>query len=178
MRIPALIAAALLPMSVGCLQQVDYIDDVNTDFFGSSEGYRDLQPNIRDGILSGKYGEGVEFNEAEVTDASGYTDGYSSNVTLITNRNNRMGMLIIDTYDSSLLTLPAGTYTSDSSMDSKVTVFVCSTDFDAPADDATVTIEDAPDGTRNITVDAVVSGDYYGMDNRNNPAIADFNLSR
>ena len=177
MRIPALIAAALIPMSVGCLQQVDYVDDVETDFFGQADGYRDLSPSIRDGILSGKYGEGVEFNDAEVTDASGYADSYSSNITLITNRNGRMGMLIVDTYESSLLTLPAGTYRSSSTMDSQVSVFVCSDEFDAPADDADVVIEDAPDGTRNVTVEAVVNG-QYGMDNSNNPAIGDFNLTR
>ena len=57
MRIPALFAAALLPMSVGCLQEVDYVDvdDLESgDIFGndySRSDYVDISNQINDAYL-------------------------------------------------------------------------------------------------------------------------------
>jgi hypothetical protein len=185
MRIPALFAAALLPMSVGCLQEVDYVDDTNaTDLFGSDysrSDYADITSQIKDATISGQYGPNETFADGTpATQLSGYTDGTSSNVTVISERSNgTMGMLIVTTWDSSLLTIPAGTYTSSSmSYDSPVSVTVCATEFDAPADDAIVVIADDPStNERTVTVEAVVNGDY-GLDNRENPALGDFSISR
>lgn len=184
MRIPALFAAALLPMSVGCLQEVDYVDDtIATDFFGSDSrsDYADISSQIKDATISGQYGPNETFAEATpATQLSGYTDGVGSNVTVISERpNGTMGMLIVSTWNSSLLTIPAGTYTSSSdSYDSPVAVTVCATDFDAPADDAIVVIADDPTtNERTVTVEAVVSPDY-GLDNSENPALGDFSISR
>ncbi len=185
MRIPALFAAALLPMTVGCLQEVDYVDDVNTgDLFGadySRSDYADISSRIKDATISGQYGPNETFADATpATELSGYADGTSSNVTVISQRQNgTMGMLIVSTWDSSLLTIPAGTYTSSStSYDSPVSVTVCTNDFDAPADDAVVVIADDPTtNERTVTVEAVVNGEY-GLDNRENPALGDFSISR
>jgi len=182
MRIPALFAAAaLVPLSVGCLQQVDYVEPESIGFFDNDSSYRDISPNIRDGVLSGQFGPNDQpFNNDAATSVSGYTDDYgSSNVTVITERNGRMGMLIVDTYNASLLTLPAGTYRSSSTEASQVGVMVCSSDFDAPANDANVIIVDQPDGTRNVTVEAIVDEEVnYGMDNSDDPAIGEFTLVR
>lgn len=182
MRIPALFAAALVPLSVGCLQQVDYVEPESIGFFGGDSGdYTDISSSIRDGVLSGRFGPNDRrFDNEAATSVSGFTDSYgSSNVTLITDGGGRIGMLIIDTYDASLVTLPAGTYRSSSTQASQVSVMVCSADFDAPANDADVVIADQPDGTRTITVEAVVNEQAtYGMDNSDDPAIADFTLVR
>lgn len=182
MRIPALFAAAaLIPLSVGCLQQVDYVEPSNDSFFNAGNGsYRDLAPNIRDGVLSGQFGPNDRpFNNDAVTDVSGYSDDYGSNVTLVSERNGRLGMLVINTSEGNLQTLPAGTYRSSSTEYSQVSVMVCSQEFDAPANDADVVIADQPDGTRTITVEAVVNEQAnYGMDNTNDPAVGDFTLVR
>lgn len=186
MRIPALFAAALLPMSVGCLQEVDYVDDTNTatDLFGSDysrSDYADITSQLKDATISGQYGPNETFADGTpATQLSGYSDGTSSNVTVISERSNgTMGMLIVSTWNASLLTIPAGTYTSSSdSYDSPVAVTVCATEFDAPADDAIVVVADDPStNQRTVTVEAVVNGDY-GLDNRENPALGDFSISR
>jgi hypothetical protein len=183
MRIPALFAAALLPMSVGCLQEVDYVDPDTTDLFGndfSRSDYADISSQLKDATISGQYGPNETFADATpATELSGYADGTSSNVTLIHQRDNgTMGMLIVSTWDANLLTIPAGTYTSSSTFSSPVSVTVCATEFDAPADDAVVVIADNPStNERTVTVQAVVSGDY-GLDNSENPALGDFSIRR
>ncbi|HEY1098350.1 MAG TPA: hypothetical protein VGF99_05465 [Myxococcota bacterium] len=180
MRIPALIAAAALLPTIGCLQETNYIDDTQTDSFFGGDAV-ELNDNVRDGIIDGRYGldNSAVFDEAPVTSTNYYADGYGTeSITLISERNGRMGMMIIDTYDgASLRTLPAGTYRSSSTMASQVSVLVCSNEFDAPADDANVVIEDQPDGTRTVTVEAITGADY-GMDNSDNPARSDFTLTR
>lgn len=175
MRLPALLASsALLALSVGCLQSVDYVDPVQGDFFADRG---DLNLDVRDASLSGRFGVTETFQNADAV-ASGYDDGASTNLVLETRRGNELGMLIIDTWGSSLRTMPAGRYTSSStSMDGEVAVAVCATDFDAPASDAELVIEDRPDGARVVTVEATVDGEY-GVDNRENPAIAQFTVSR
>lgn len=176
MRVSALLASsALLAMSVGCLQSVDYVDPVQTDIFANDRG--DLNFDVRDARLSGQYGATETFDNATAT-ASGYDDGSTTNLVLETRRGNDLGMLIIDTWGSSLRTMPAGRYTSSSTtMDGEVAVSVCATDFDAPASDAELVIEDRPDGARVVTVEATVDGEY-GVDNRENPAIAQFTVTR
>jgi hypothetical protein len=176
MRLPALLAtSAALAVSVGCAQSIDYVDPVNSDFFSRAEGGSDLGQNIRDARLSGQFGPVETFDDAPAT-SSGYDDGASTNLVVETERNGRLGMLIIDSWNGSLLNMPAGRYTSSSSdMNSDLYVNVCATDFDAPASDAEVIIEDRPDGTRVVTVEAEVDGEY-GVDNRQNPAIASFNI--
>ncbi len=185
MRIPALFAAALLPMTVGCLQEVDYVDDVTSpDIFGndySRSEYVDISNQINDATISGQYGPNETFAEATpATELAGYAEPTSSSVTVISQRaNGTMGMLIVNTWNSSLLTIPAGTYVSSSAdMNAPVSVAVCATEFDAPADDAIVVIADDPvTNERTVTVEAVVNGDY-GLDNRENPALGDFSISR
>ena len=177
MRLPILFASsALLAASVGCLQSVDYVDPVSLPF-DTSEGAvnsQDIGPNVRQARLSGQYGPQDTFQDADAI-PSGYDDGATSNVVLETSRNGRLGMMIVDSWRGSLLTMPAGRYTSSSaSMDNAVNVTVCATDFDAPADDAAVVIEDTPAG-RVITVEAQTGGDY---DNSDNPALASFTLVR
>ena len=187
MRIPALFAAALLPMSVGCLQEVDYVDvdDLESgDIFGndySRSDYVDISNQINDATISGQYGPNETFAEATpATELAGYADSTSSNVTVISQRaNGTMGMLIVNTLNASLLTIPAGTYVSSSAdPTAPVQVTVCATEFDAPADDAIVVIADDPTtNERTVTVEAVVDGEY-GLDNRENPALGDFSISR
>ena len=178
MRLPILFASsALLAASVGCLQSVDYVDPIGLPFDTSEgENYQDIGPNVRQARLSGQYGPQDTFQDAAAA-TSGYDDGATSNVVLETSSNGRMGMMIIDSWQGSLLTMPAGRYTSSStSLDNAVNVTVCATDFDAPAEDAVVVIEDTPAG-RVITVEAQTSGDY-GLDNSDNPALASFTLVR
>lgn len=179
MRLPILFASsALLALSVGCLQSVDYVDPVSDPFasFDGGENYQDIGANVREARLSGQYGPQDTFQNADAT-SSGYDDGASSNLVLETSRNGRMGMMIIDTWQGSLLTMPAGRYTSSSTTnDNAVNVTVCATEFDAPADDADIVIEDTPAG-RVVTVEAQTGADY-GVDNSENPAIAQFTLVR
>lgn len=179
MRLPILFASsALLAASVGCMQSVDYVDPVFEPFqgdegAGSSE---DIGANVRQARLSGQYGPQDTFQDADAM-PSGYDDGATTNLMLETSRNGRMGMMIIDSWQGSLLTMPAGSYTSTSmSLNNAVNVTVCATDFDAPAEDAVVDIQDTPDG-RVITVEAQTGSDY-GLDNSDNPALASFTLVR
>ncbi len=176
MRLPALLASsAALAITVGCAQSIDYVDPVNTDFFARPTDGADLGQNVRDARLSGQFGPVETFDNAPAT-SSGYDDGVSTNLVVETERNGQLGMLIIDSWNGSLLTMPAGRYTSSSTdMNSDLYVNVCSTDFDAPASDAEVIIEDRPDGTRVVTVNAEVNGEY-GVDNRQNPAIGSFTI--
>jgi hypothetical protein len=75
--------------------------------------------------------------------------------------------------------MPAGRYRSSSNgMDSDVYVSICATEYDAPANDAEVVIEDRPAGERVITVRATTDGAYDGVDNRSDPAIGEFTLRR
>jgi len=178
----SLATASLLAISVGCIQSIDYVDQVNTFERFEDEGdfdyeYVDISQQIRDPRLTGRFGPSDTFQNASAN-ASGYDDGASSNVVLETSNNGRMGMLIIDTWQASLSTMPAGTYRSRAnSMDNAVNVTVCGSDYDAPADDATVIIEDAPNGDRIIQVRAETSSET-GMDNSENPAIAQFTMAR
>ena len=179
MRLPILFASsALFAASVGCLQSVDYVDPIGLPF-DTSEGTvnsQDIGPNVRQARLSGQYGPQDTFQDAAAA-TSGYDDGATSNVVLETSSNGRMGMMIIDSWQGSLLTMPAGSYQSSStSLSNAVNVTICATDFDAPAEDAVVDIQDTPDG-RVITVEAQTSGDY-GLDNSDNPALASFTVVR
>ena len=180
MRLPALLAtSALLAMSVGCIQSTDYVDQIdNGDFFAGGDVASDLNFDVRDARLSGRYGPTETFSNADAT-ASGYDDGSSTNLVLETRRSGQLGMLIIDSWNGSLRSLPAGTYTSSSTdMESDVYVSVCATEYDAPASDAEIIIEDRPDGARVVTVEATTDGEYDGVDNRDNPAIGQFTLVR
>lgn len=179
MRLPALLAtSALLAVSVGCLQSTDYVDQIDTDFFAGDDMGNDLSFDVRDARLSGRYGPTETFSNADAN-ASGYDDGSSTNLVLETRRGGQLGMLIIDSWNGSLSSLPAGTYTSSSTdMESDVYVSVCATEYDAPASDAEIIIEDRPDGARVISVEASTDGAYDGVDNRDNPAVARFTLAR
>jgi hypothetical protein len=178
MRLPALLATSvLLALSVGCLQSIDYVDQVDAGFFTGGIA-RDLNFDVRDARLSGRFGPTETFSNADAT-ASGYDDDSSTNLVLETRRGGQLGMLIIDSWSGSLRTMPAGRYTSSSTdMESEVYVSVCATEFDAPASDAEIVIEDRPDGARVVTVEATVDGEYDGVDNRDNPAIGRFTLVR
>jgi hypothetical protein len=182
MRIAGTLAAtSLLALTVGCLQSVDYVDDSiqgfevdRVDNYGDE--YVDIGSQIRDPRLSGQFGPGDTFQNA-TANASGYDDGYNSNVMLETSQNGRLGMIILDTWQGSLTTMPAGSYRSRAnSMDNLVNATICGTAYDAPADDATIVIEDMPNGDRVIQVRAETSPDT-GMDNRSNPAIAQFTIT-
>ncbi len=178
MRLPTLLASSLLALSVGCLQSTDYVDiaDVNDAFLGEEFASDELGADVQNARLSGRYGPTETFRNAEAT-ASGYDDGSSTNLVLETRRGNQMGMLIIDSWQGSLRTMPPGRYRSSSTdMDSDVYVSICGTEYDAPASDAEIVIEDRPTGERVITVEATTDGEYDGVDNRSDPSIGEFTL--
>jgi hypothetical protein len=150
----ALLASAIV--STGCLSERAYMDPnaQNLQLGGGVSSNID----VRDGTLRGDFGPRTGFN-GPATRLDGYDDreyGYTSVTVTQTNPSRGTGMMIINVDGASLRDLEAGTHTFDydsGSLDgANIMVNACSgpsddsIDYDVPANEGTVVIQDTAQG--------------------------------
>lgn len=157
-------ACAVGMLSVGCLQDRTYLDpNQNLDPFASSSSSSTM--NLKNGRLQGDIGGRRGFS-GDATRLEGMNDpAYdTTSVNVVrTQEGTGAAMVILNISGRSLDRLSVGEHAfSASDFGSDVVVYsnVCSSgladdssfDYDAPVDQGTITIEDAPDGTRTVDV--------------------------
>jgi hypothetical protein len=150
-------------LSAGCLQDKTYLDpDQNAGFNNTSASTMQL----RDGSLRGDFGGRRGFN-GEATRLEGSNDpAYGMTVVNVVREQQDTGaaMVILSISGKTLDQYEVGEHAfhyDESSLNTNEQVFanVCSSagssdsfDYDAPAQDGTITIEDSPEGLRNVQV--------------------------
>jgi hypothetical protein len=141
-------AVAVVLASVGCAE-FTYDDSIFNE-----EAFAELQTGslrLRNGSLDGEYGPRAVAGPTTMLE--GYSDSYSSTVTMQRDEPNKTGMLILSA-DRDLATLQPGTYDTEND---GMMLTVCSgdsadmIDFDVPGR-GTVDVRDNDDGTRSVEV--------------------------
>lgn len=148
-------------LSVGCLQEYNYVDPGQNLGLGSSSSSNIA---MSDGYLAGDFGSRTGF-EGEATRLEGSTDRqYKMSVVNVVReqRGTGAGMVILSTSDITLDELTPGEhrFSYDEASYSRTNIFVnvCSGaddtmfDYDAPAENGTVTITDGANGLRTVEV--------------------------
>lgn len=181
----SLLFASVLALAVsGCITQRDYAPNDERADFASNFGENDdvdfnddiTAPQDEDfygalPIVSGR----VRGDIGNVTDFDAPTDYVDSwgdeqwaSVTLnATDVDGRVGMIILDVSNLNIMDGDAGTYRMGAmnvdGSGTEIYVTGCSSDvdsaYDAPAEDGTVILEDNPDGTRDVEIQATLPGD-------------------
>lgn len=133
---------------------------------GWQAGYGTLP--ITSGRVRGDIGAVTNF-DASTDYVDSYGDSYYTSITLnATDAQGRVGMIILDVSNMDLLNVPAGTYNySAQNVDgSEIYVTGCSSSddsyYDAPAEEGTIVVQDNPDGTRDVEIDATLPNDQGG----------------
>lgn len=151
--------AGLLAASVGCVQDFTYVDPAqNVGFSGGSN------MALRDGFLAGDFGARRGF-EGEATRLEGTSDRQYQNTSVNVVREQRgvgAGMVIVAISGTTLDALSAGEHRfsyDEAALDAEaIYVNVCSGDsasgfdYDQPAQNGSLTIEDSPNGLRTVDV--------------------------
>lgn len=149
----------------GDRDDVDWGDDV-TEPQGEEDFYGTLP--ISSGRVRGDIG-GVTNFDAPTDYVDSWGDEQWASVTLnATDAQGRIGMIILDVGNLNIMDGPAGTYRMGAmnvdGTGTEIYVTGCSSDastaYDAPAEDGTVILEDNPDGTRNVEIQATLPSDY------------------
>ena len=149
-------------LSVGCLQERTYLDPEQNVGFNSTA---DSTMQLRDGSLRGDFGSRRGFN-GEATQLDGSNDAaYGMTVVNVVRSQQEVGaaMVILSISGRTLDKFEVGEHSfqydeSSANREEQVYVNVCggsdsnSFDYDAPADHGTLTIEDTPDGLRNVQI--------------------------
>jgi hypothetical protein len=158
-------ALGLVASSVGCLQERTYLDPRQDLGFGGDGGLSASNMNLRDGRLRGDFGARRGFDGA-ATDLQGSNDvDYRmTTVNVVREEAGRgAGMVILSTSGRTLDELPVGEHAfnyEDASLGANEEVFVnvCggadagAFDYDAPAREGTVTIEEDASGNRTVSI--------------------------
>lgn len=165
-----ILAAPALALVTGCMVDRQYTDPfaaVGQDNFDNGELGNGSELQIQNGWVRGDIGQVRNF-DAAANDASGYSDGSYSSVTVTAyDAQERMGMLIVDLSGVDIRNARAGTYrfgalSTDTVDGGSLNVTGCSesTDsyYDSPANDGTVVISDTQQG-RQVDVEATLPND-------------------
>lgn len=145
--------------SIGCVQDFTYVDPAqNIGFAGGSN------MALRDGFLAGDFGARRGF-DGEATRLEGTSDRQYQNTSVNVVREQRgvgAGMVIVAVSGTTLEALSVGehrfSYDEAELASEAIYVNVCGGDsasgfdYDQPAQNGTVTIEDAPNGLRTVDV--------------------------
>jgi hypothetical protein len=178
----SLLFASVLAVAVsGCISERDYApNDERSDFTTDFGDRNDVdwgdevepQPEedfygalpISNGRVQGDIG-GVTNFDAPTDYVDSWGDEQWASVTLnATDEQGRVGMIILEVGNMNIMDAPAGTYRA-SNVDGGGEIYVtgCSSDtdsfYDAPAEDGTIILEDNPDGTRDVEIQATLPGD-------------------
>jgi hypothetical protein len=155
-------ASGLLLASVGCIDSYTYVDQdlLNGGFLGSGANMQ-----LQNGRLQGDFGPRGGF-DGDATLMSGNNDReYQMTTVNVAREQDRVGagMVILSVVGRTLDDLEPGEHRfvySESGLDQQIYVNGCSGpdvrsfDYDLPADQGTVSVEQAPDGTRRIDIQA------------------------
>lgn len=176
-----LFASGLALAASGCITERDYAPsgeraDFATDFndrddvdvwdgtTGAEGEYGGALP-ITSGRVRGYIGTVTNF-DAPTDYVDSWGDGQWSSITLnATDAQGRVGMIILEVANMDIANAPAGTYEVGAlNVDGgEVYVTGCSSDqdafYDAPAEQGTIVIEDNPQGTRDVEIQATLPGD-------------------
>lgn len=150
-----------LLLSVGCMQEYNYLDPAQNAGIGTSAS---SNLSLTDGYLAGDFGARRGF-DGEATRLEGSTDRqYKMSVVNVVREQNNVGagMVILSTSDITLDELTPGehrfSYDEASYARTNIFVNVCSGaddsmfDYDAPAESGTVTVTDGANGLRTVEV--------------------------
>jgi len=149
-----------LCLSVGCVQEFDYVDPTqNVDLGGGGSNMA-----LQDGFLAGDFGTRRGF-EGEATRLEGSSDREYRSTSVNVVREQRglgAGMVILAVSGNTLDEMATGehrfSYDEASFSDETIYVNVCggdsssSFDYDQPARNGTVTVEEAPNGLRTVDI--------------------------
>ena len=166
--LPTATALACTLGTVGCMQNVDYIDpNQNQPTWGDIGDSGEMQNvNLRDATLRGDIGPVRQFDgPAQSVDAYDDAAYGSSNITIYGNSTRGTGFMMV-TLDRSLTSLPPGeTRILGNDFETSSYVQLCSDNSDVHFDGVAqeVVIEVTPRGPdRDITIEATISEDYEG----------------
>jgi hypothetical protein len=146
--------------SVGCVQEYDYVDPTqNVDLGGGASNMA-----LQDGFLAGDFGTRRGF-DGEATRLEGNSDREYRSTSVNVVREQRglgAGMVILAVSGTTLDEMATGehrfSYDEASFSDEAIYVNVCggdsssSFDYDQPARNGSVTIEEAPNGLRSVDI--------------------------
>ena len=146
--------------SVGCVQEYDYVDPAqNVDLGGGGSNM-----TLQDGFLAGDFGTRRGF-EGEATRLEGNSDREYRSTSVNVVREQRglgAGMVILAVSGTTLDEMATGehrfSYDEASFSDEAIYVNVCggdsssSFDYDQPARNGSLTIEEAPNGLRSVDI--------------------------
>lgn len=148
--------------TVGCLQDRTYLDPQQNAGFNNTSA---SQMSLRDGRLAGDFGGRRGFN-GEASRLEGSNDpAYGMTTVNVVRSQEEVGaaMVILSISGRSLDKFEVGEHSfhyDESSLDTNEQVFVnvcggaddTAFDYDAPARDGTITIEDSPEGLRSVDI--------------------------
>ena len=151
--------AGFVVTSTGCLQERTYVDPVGDPGFGGASA---SNMSVRDGYLKGDFGVRRGF-DGEATNLQGTNDAEyrMTTVNVVREEASRgAGMVILSTSGRTLDELEPGEhafhYDETGLGDDEIFVNVCggadasAFDYDSPAANGTLTIEDTPTGLRRV----------------------------
>lgn len=149
-----------LCLSVGCVQEFDYVDPTqNVDLGGGGSNMA-----LQDGFLAGDFGTRRGF-EGEATRLEGSSDRQYRSTSVNVVREQRglgAGMVILAVSGTTIDEMAVGehrfSYDEATYSDEQIYANVCggdsssSFDYDQPARNGTLTIEEAPNGLRTVDI--------------------------
>ncbi len=162
MRIVSLVAALAVPaLAVGCMQERTYMNP-NENLPSMDFGGNDSLEFSGGGALSGDIGPVKGFRGQQNVKVEGYDDGTCTYVTITGVGENGSGFLYVDVMPR-VDELPEGSHAIDSGdVTYEGTIVTAHADtndgnvFDANAEDGSVTLVKHPDGTRELSIQALV----------------------